>query len=147
MNNPPSHLSKLLSAQATGSKKRILVVDDEEFVCNLITKVLSRHLGLEVETARDGGAAIAATLAGRYDGAIINLVLPRTSGLEAIRTIKTMLPRFPIIAMSTAVSGRSLKSIEKFGVTAILFKPFKMADLIDKVNGIWGADKRVSDPK
>lgn len=116
--------------------KKVLVVDSDDFVRNVISKVLQTHLGCEVFSARSGREAITEALTGAYDAAVIELILPHTSGIEAIRAIKEMMPAFPIIAMtSEQVKGREelLKSI---GVRRVFYKPVRMSSLIVELKGI-----------
>jgi CheY-like chemotaxis protein len=136
-----------LSSREWLSGKRILVVDEDEFVRDLITKVLTRYLGLEVFAASSGGEAIAAALSGRYDGAIIDLIMPHTSGIKVIQTIRTMLPDFPMIGMAANVSENTLCTIRRFGITKVLGKPFKMTALIEGITEILGADNILSKPE
>lgn len=145
MINPVSE-AKLTSKEWL-SGKRILVVDEDEFVRDLITKVLTKYLGLEVFSASSSGEAIAAALSGKYDGAIIDLVMSHTSGTKVIQTIKTMLPGFPIIAMAASVSENMLCSIRRFGITRVLGKPFKMTALIEGITEILSADNVSPAPK
>jgi DNA-binding response OmpR family regulator len=121
------------------SLKKILVIDEDEFVCDLITRVLTRYLGCEVFGVRDGGEGIAAALTGRYDGAIVDLLLQKTSGQKIIRAIRTMLPSFPIIAMATLASEELTHSVRQLGITTILYKPFKITALIEGVTEVFGA--------
>jgi len=123
------------------AKKRVLVVDDDEFVCDLVSKVLTRYLGMEVYKANDGSEAIAAALTGRYDCALIDLILPNTSGSKVIKTIKTMLPDFPIIVMTGRAPDEVVKTIRKLGVTRVLQKPFKLMVLIEEIAEIFSGGK------
>lgn len=139
MNQPnPSNENALTEGLA---KKRVLVVDDDEFVCELVAKVLTRYLGMEVYKASDGSEAIAAALTGRYDCALIDLILPKTSGHKAIRTIKTMLPNFPIIAMTGQGPEEAVRSMRRLGITRVLQKPFKLITLIEEVTNILSGGK------
>jgi two-component system, OmpR family, response regulator len=124
--------------------KKILVISDDEFVGDLITKVLTRYLGLEVFLAGDGSEGIAAALTGRYNGAIIDLMMQGTSGRKVIATIKTMLPEFPIIGMT---SETNISGARQLGITTILSKPFKMTALIEGVTEVFGAENILSPQK
>jgi CheY-like chemotaxis protein len=124
--------------------KKILVVDDNELVCDMISKVLAKYLDLEVCKIRGGSQAIAAALTGRYDGAIIDLNLQSISGSKVIRTIKTMLPKFPILTMCAHPSDEQLNTLERHGITRVIHKPFKMTTLIDEITEILGTEKSVS---
>ncbi len=125
------------------ASKRVMVFDDDEFVRHLVTTVLSRYLGLEVFEARSGGEAIAAALTGRYDGAIIDLVGQQPGG-KAIRTIRTMLPEFPMIGMAAQASDGITRMARQLGITKVLYKPFKMTALIDEVTEVFGSVKGTS---
>jgi CheY-like chemotaxis protein len=139
MNQPNPSIAKVLTEGL--ANKRILVVDDDEFVCELVAKVLTRYLGMEVYKANDGSEAIAAALTGRYDCALIDLVLPKTSGHKAIRTIKTMQPNFPIIAMTGQSLEETVHSMRRLGITRVLQKPFKLMTLIEEVANILSGGK------
>lgn len=123
------------------ANKRVLVVDDDEFVCELVAKVLTKYLGMEVYKANDGSEAIAAALTGRYDCALIDLILPKTSGQKVIRTIKTMQPNFPIIAMTGQGLEETVRSLRRLGITRVLQKPFKLVTLIEEVTNILSGGK------
>ena len=123
------------------ANKKVLVVDDDEFVCELVAKVLTRYLGMEVYKANDGSEAIAAALTGRYDCALIDLVLPKTSGHKVIRTIKTMQPNFPIIAMTGQGNEDTARTMRRLGISRVLQKPFKLMTLIEEVTNILSGDR------
>lgn len=136
-------LAKQPSLPAMENKtSKILIADDEEFVCDLITKILTRHLKAEVVAVHDGAQAIAEALTGKYNCVLIDLVLPKTSGFKVINVIKTMKPDLPIIAMSTIVSE---KNIKKYGLNSILQKPFKMTMLLERVAEALGVCKATAD--
>jgi CheY-like chemotaxis protein len=138
-----SHRESPLKAKGFAGK-RILVVDDNELVSEMISKILAKYLDLEVFKIKGGSQAIAAALTGRYDGAIIDLTLRGTSGSKVIRTIKTMLPAFPIMAMCAYPSDDLIAPLRRHGISRILYKPFKMTSLIDEITEILGVEKTVS---
>ena len=126
--------------------KKILVVDDEEFVCNLVSKILEKYLGFEVNKAKNGSEAIAGALTGVYDAAIIDLSMPNTSGMKAIKAIKTMCPNFPIIAMSGKQMDFRPSEIEKeLGCDRFLQKPFKISSLILEITSLFDTDDQSSE--
>src|SRR5512143_3169812 len=72
-----------------GDKKRVLVVDSNDFIGNLLTRVLSMYLNLEIVKAQNSGQAIAEILTGSYEAAVIDLDSPGISGLKTICTVRT----------------------------------------------------------
>jgi len=133
------------SGNETCGGKKVLVVDNDSFVCELLAKVIRRHLGLEVAVVGCGSQAISETLTGEYDAAIIELVLPETSGVEAIRVIKEMKPDFPILAITSEAVKRRDEYVVSCGVKRLFYKPVRISSLINELKGIFmtGRDKPV----
>ena len=73
-------------APAAGEAARILVVDDEEAIVQLLTTVL-RYEGFEVESAADGRAALRAAERFRPDLIMLDVMLPDLDGFEVYRRI------------------------------------------------------------
>src|SRR5207247_11070515 len=77
----------------------ILVVDDEENLRNLLTKIL-REDGYAVETAADGEEGLAKYKAGRYHLVLLDLKLPKLDGMSVLRSIKEFNPDALVIIIS-----------------------------------------------
>jgi len=119
-----------------GGEKKILVVDNDSFVREIIAKILNNHLGLEVVTAVSGSKAIAESLSGEYIAAVIELMLPETSGVEAIKAIKAMLPEFPIIAIAANAEAKRDALVKKYGIKQLFYKPVKISAMINELKSI-----------
>lgn len=142
MKNPDLNFS--CSYRGFNPRKRILVADNDPFVANLIDKVLSLYLGLDIIKARNGSDAITEALTGAFDAAIIDVVSPKGAGVKTICTIKTMMPEFPILVMAEDDSEAGFRNLKRLGAADILIKPFKMSELIEKVNQLWKFEKMLS---
>ena len=84
----------------------ILIVDDDESLCDLLRMHLSAA-GYSVSVAEDGIAGGYAVLRGRPDLIICDVNMPHMDGFEfiaALRADKT-LPRFPVIFLTTEAEG------------------------------------------
>jgi len=79
--------------------ERILVVDDEANVRDLLERVCSRD-GYEVATAQDGEAAIAYLERDSFDLAIVDLSLPDIHGIEVLRRAKELDPFAEVIILT-----------------------------------------------
>jgi DNA-binding response OmpR family regulator len=128
------------------SGKKILVVDDNVFLGEMISKALAKYLNLEVFKAGNGGQAIAAALTGRYNGAIIDLSLNGASSSRIIRTIRTMLPSFPIAVMYDHPTDEMMAWLKRCGVTLYLHKPFKITSLIEEITKMLGGEEKPPAP-
>jgi len=107
-----------------GDGRRVLVVDDEEFVLESAQQTLE-SVGYEVRTALDAAAALRVV---DKDDAPIDLVItdlrmPGMSGLELIRTLRDRHPDLPIVAASGVADGRTDEALDA-GAQTFLAKPF-----------------------
>ena len=86
------------------SPPRVLVVDDEPVVRDVLTRYLT-HEGFEVDSAADGHAALSAIEARAPSVIVLDLMLPRLSGLELLRLVR-LESMVPVIILSAKVSER-----------------------------------------
>jgi DNA-binding response OmpR family regulator len=142
MKNPDFNFSSTFPGR--DGRNRILVSDSDPFVANLIEKVLSLYLGLDIIKTHKGSDAITEALSGAFDAAIIDVVSPKGAGIKAICTIKTMMPEFPILALTEEDSEIGFRNLKRLGVADMLIKPFKMSELIEKVNQLWKFEEMLS---
>lgn len=120
---------------------RVLVLDDEEAICMLITCALSPH-GYEVTEALDGMTAIAhykeAIAIGRpFDLVISDLTLPEgLSGAETISQLRAIDPFIRAIVSSGQTHDPILTRFEDYGFTDRITKPYQLRDLVAKVASV-----------
>lgn len=100
----------------------ILVADDEPGIRNLVGDVL-KTAGYRVVFACDGSEAVAVLKAEHVDLALIDIVMPKHDGVEAIRQIRRDHPHLRIVAM-TGAGGSLLDTLQRLGAEACLAKPF-----------------------
>src|SRR4051812_15643358 len=78
---------------------RILVVEDEKKVASFIEKGLEQE-GYAVDVVYDGEAAAGQASAFDYDLIVLDLMLPKISGLEVVRRIRVTKSKVPILVLS-----------------------------------------------
>ena len=111
--------------------KTVLYVEDNEANRKIVRQLLKNTSYTLIE-AYDGEAGVAAALERRPDLILMDIQLPKISGLEAIARIRAdaATASTPIIAITSfALSGDDQKAIEA-GATAYLAKPYSPRDLI-----------------
>ncbi len=115
---------------------KILVIDDDMQMSNLICKLLMRD-GHEVFTAQDGMEGVQPFHQIKPDLIITDIVMPNKNGIELIADILTSNPDQAIIAMSggrrTFNANANLDSNELHGVKGLLRKPFLYQQLQDAI--------------
>lgn len=119
------------------SAKTILYIEDNEMNRQIVRDLLKRTSYRLIE-AHDGEAGVAVALAQRPDLILMDLQLPKISGLEATRRLRAnpATAQMPIIAITSfALSGDDQKAIEA-GASAYLAKPYSPRDLLALVRKI-----------
>jgi CheY-like chemotaxis protein len=114
------------------SRKRILVVDDEPFVCDAV-KMMLNFDGHVVETANNAKDALAMFEEGKFDLVITDFAMPAMKGDELAAAIKARAPKQPVVMITAYAemlqsSGNPLK-----GVDWIISKPFLLENLRDAI--------------
>ncbi|TMB60988.1 MAG: response regulator, partial [Chloroflexi bacterium] len=82
--------------------KRILVVDDDPDIRQVLLDRMS-SFGYVVETATDGRDALDAVQRGRFDGMLLDMLMPGIGGLEVLRRTRVSHPDLPVVVV-TALS-------------------------------------------
>jgi CheY-like chemotaxis protein len=113
-----------VSAQA-----RILVVDDEDDVRDMIAYALSSE-GYAVSTTASGDDAVAAARSGAVELVICDIKMPGMDGVEITRRMKQVAPNLPIVIVTGFLSEDTLAACNAGGASAYLRKPFELAELI-----------------
>jgi len=111
------------------SSYRLLIVDDEESVRNLITSLFSKY-GYDCETARDGMEALEKIKKNSFDSAIIDIVMPHMNGITLTRELVTLRPDLPIMVMTGHVDEHSAGSAIAAGAREFIKKPFSIEEFI-----------------
>jgi excisionase family DNA binding protein len=119
------------SAGAPGAQRRprILVVDDEASIRDLLAKTLALA-EYEVDTAADATAALDRVRAVSYDLLIADLRMPGMDGLSLIRQTKRIRAELPVIIITGYSTEASAIEAVNLGVAGYLRKPFRVPEVL-----------------
>ncbi len=112
-------------AEEEARPARILVVDDEESIRDLLRLVLTGE-GYSVVTVNDGEEAIEHLEAQRFDLVITDLVMPVVNGVEVLRAAKRIDPNYPVIVITGYPSVETVTELVRLGAGDYLTKPFNV---------------------
>jgi DNA-binding response OmpR family regulator len=120
--------------EATVTKKKILVVEDEESLLKLQSILLTIR-GYTVEGATDGQAALEAVETMNPDLILLDIMLPKIDGLEVCRQVKTNVAtrHIPIIMLTAKKSKEDLVMGEQAGADMYITKPYKSSIVIENI--------------
>lgn len=117
----------------TGGGERILVAEDDSDIRDIIEFKLGTA-GYTVDTVGDGLAAWEAFQAMPPDLAVLDIMMPRLSGIDLLRRIRESdAPAVPVLLLS---AKRGADVGFDVGATDYMAKPFSPRELLDRVNGI-----------
>jgi len=115
--------------QARDGRSRVLVVDDESSIRELLQKTLALA-EYEVDTAPDGRAALERLRLGNYDLLIADLKMPGMDGLTLIREAKRLKTDLPVIIITGFSTESSAIEAVNLGVAGYLTKPFRVPQVL-----------------
>jgi excisionase family DNA binding protein len=115
--------------QRAGERPRVLVVDDEASIRELLSKTLALA-EYDVDTAPDGRTAIERLRRGHYDLLIADLKMPGLDGLSLIREAKRLIADLPVIIITGFSTESSAIEAVNLGVAGYLTKPFRVPQVL-----------------
>jgi DNA-binding response OmpR family regulator len=114
---------------------RILIVEDEKKVANVIRKGLQQE-GYDADVAQDGEEALHSALAVDYDAMVLDLMLPRRQGLDVLRSIRVSRPRLCVLVLTAKGSLEDKVTGFDAGADDYLIKPFAFAELSARIRAL-----------
>jgi two-component system OmpR family response regulator len=122
------HAPRLRPSRHDGTAQRVLVVDDEPFIRELLTQALS-YEGWDVRTAQDGAEAVEAARAFRPDAVLLDVVLPDMSGFEVIGRLRAEAPGLRVVFVSALDGEEDRIAGLAAGGDGYILKPFRLEDV------------------
>lgn len=113
------------------------LVADDHAANRMVLKGVLQKAGHRVLALEDGEEALDALAAGEFDIALIDLHMPRLSGIDLLRQLRVMeaggRPRTPVVVLSADATPDAVQACKAAGARAFLTKPFVVARLLDTV--------------
>lgn len=117
---------------------RILVIDDEENICNYLAE-LFHYQGWNADKAYDGYEGVKKASDEDYSVIIMDIMMPRMTGIEATREIIRRKPGSRIIVITGAPYRKQAQEALDCGARLFIKKPFSSETIIQAVNQVLAA--------
>ena len=112
---------------------RILIVEDEEKLARMLELELT-YEGYQAEKAFDGPSGLALALSGRFDLVLLDIMLPRLSGMEVLRRLRREEQRYtPVLLLTARDAVMDKVSGLDAGAEDYITKPFAIAELLARI--------------
>ena len=118
-----------------GSPLRVLVVDDEPNIAELVRMAL-RYEGWEVDVAYNGTKAVSTAKANRPDAVVLDMMLPDIDGMETLRRLRGHLPDIPVVFLTARDSVEDRVAGLTAGGDDYVTKPFSLEELVARVRAL-----------
>ena len=120
--------------QSSESRVSVLVVEDEESFIDALTIGLNRE-GFDVTIARDGQQALALFAKDQFDVVLLDLMLPKMSGLDVCRSMRVT-SSVPIIIVSAKGEEVDMVLLLEIGADDYVTKPYRLRELVARIRAV-----------
>jgi len=113
---------------------KVLIIDDDEELCELVSEYLSVE-GFDTAVVHDGASGLSAARSGKYDLAILDVMLPKMNGFEVLKNLRTD-SSLPVLMLTAR--GDDMERIVglESGADDYLPKPFNPRELVARLRAI-----------
>jgi len=122
----------MIATKTARATKTVLIVDDEPAIVRVLKDALGvfRHEhGYKVETAPDGADALVALEREQFDLVLLDMYMPRMSGLELLERMRQLKMRTPVLMLTGNDDARTAADALASGIFAYIPKPFELQQL------------------
>jgi DNA-binding response OmpR family regulator len=125
---------------------RILYVEDEKFLADAVKHNLEKN-DFVVDHAADGEEGLNMAISGIYDCIVLDIMLPKLSGIEILERVRERKIDTPVIMLSALSEVEDKVRGLNCGADDYLAKPFKTVELIARINALMRRPAAVKDEK
>jgi two-component system OmpR family response regulator len=129
--------------RADGQPVRVLVVDDETAMTELLSMAL-RYEGWDVRTAGDGATAVRLARTLRPDAVVLDILLPDMDGLEVLHRLRAETPEIPVLFLTAKDTVQDRVTGLTAGGDDYVTKPFSLEELVARLRGLMRRTRAVA---
>ena len=131
----PEPASATALARPDGTPVRVLVVEDEDPLRELLSMAL-RYESWDVRAAADGGGAVRAAREFKPDAIVLDMMLPDFDGLEVLRRVRADAPQVPVLFLTARDSVEDRIAGLTAGGDDYVTKPFSLEEVVARMRSL-----------
>ena len=130
---------------ADGTKVRVLVVDDESNLTELLSMAL-RYEGWEIKSAGTGSSAVRIAKEFKPDAVVLDMMLPDFDGMEVLRRFRDDDPTLPVLFLTARDSVEDRIAGLTAGGDDYVTKPFSLEEVVARVRALLRRSVQLTEP-
>ncbi len=123
-------------------RMRLLLAEDEHSLSRAIITILERN-GYQADAVYDGEEALTALESGRYDGAVLDIMMPKMDGLTVLKQVRARQNQIPVLLLTARSEIDDKVEGLDLGANDYLTKPFVAKELLARIRAM----TRLSSPQ
>lgn len=124
---------------------KVLVIEDDRTVGQFVRRGLEEQR-MQVELVDEGGEGLARASDGTYDIIVLDLRLPRMTGIEVLRTLRDRGVSTPVLVLTAQDAVESKVNALRTGADDYVTKPFAFEELLARVEALGRRPKAIAPP-
>jgi DNA-binding response OmpR family regulator len=125
---------------------RVLIIEDEQRLAENIATAFREGPGYAVDHAADGELGVDLASEGTYDLILLDLMIPRLSGLEVLEQIRRTRQSVPVLVLTARSEKESVIALLNAGADDYMAKPFDLGELLARSKALVRRGKGVAHP-
>lgn len=122
-------------SQDENGGRRVLLVDDADFLRKVVCDMLTSQ-GYAISGAAGAEEALHKLEKESFDVVLLDIAMPQMDGFEALKKIKELLPRLPVIMLSARSSEANVRKALDMGAAGFVAKPFNPEGLLEHIKNL-----------
>lgn len=122
------------------ASKTILLIEDEEYVCQIVQTSLEVFSNWQIATARSGKEGLAASATVKPDAIVLDIMMPNMDGFDVLKELQAdqQLANIPVVLLTSRIDLTEPQEISRLGVKGTIAKPFYVLSLVNQISNLLG---------
>jgi CheY-like chemotaxis protein len=122
------------------SSKTILLIDDEEYICQVVQSCVEIFSNWQITTTRSGEEGLAASTIAKPDAIVLDMLMPNMDGFAVLKELQANpeLADIPVVLLTARVDLTEPQRLTQLGVQGAIAKPFHPTKIAAEIAQILG---------